>query len=275
MMTNVVENGRMKCHQYWEREESKQATYGHLLVITEKVELKENWTTSSLRIMNLKVKTTKFSAKNLNLKLNARPQTEETRNVSHFHFTNWADNESPTSTGSLLALIKEIRKQQIEMLNAVKESWNGDPRGPSIVVHCSAGIGRTGKFEWCYEFESKINEKFSSTGTFITVDISIARLEAEGKVDIRGTVEKLRNQRAYSVQAISQYSYCHRALIDYAIEEKFLESYKNFEDIFERNSSNVSYLTFFISSWQSIPRCVIQTREIFVLMILLVLTKAT
>lgn len=98
------------------------------------------------------------------------------------------------------------------------------------------------------KFESKINEKFSSTGTFITVDISVARLEAEGKVDIRGTVEKLRNQRAYSVQAINQYSYCHRALIDYAIEEKFLESYKNFEDIFERNSSNVSYLTFFISS---------------------------
>lgn len=72
MMTNVIESGRIKCHQYWEREEGKQATYGHLLVKTEKVEIKENWTTTSLRIRNLKVKSTKFVAKNLNLKLNVR-----------------------------------------------------------------------------------------------------------------------------------------------------------------------------------------------------------
>lgn len=64
-------------------------------------------------------------------------------------------------------------------------------------------------------------------GTFITLDICISRLEDIGTVDIRGTVEKIRAQRAYSIQMPDQYVFCHMALIEYALANKLL----NPEDI--------------------------------------------
>lgn len=54
-------------------------------------------------------------------------------------------------------------------------------------------------------------------GTFITLDICISRLKDVGTVDIRGTVEKIRSQRAYSIQMPDQYVFCHLALIEYAL----------------------------------------------------------
>ena len=61
-------------------------------------------------------------------------------------------------------------------------------------------------------------------GTFITLDICISRLEDVGTADIRGTVEKIRSQRAYSIQMPDQYVFCHLALIEYAIFHNFLNS---------------------------------------------------
>lgn len=61
-------------------------------------------------------------------------------------------------------------------------------------------------------------------GTFITLDICIARLEDVGTADIRGTVEKIRSQRAYSIQMPDQYVFCHLALIEYAVSRGMLQS---------------------------------------------------
>ncbi len=60
--------------------------------------------------------------------------------------------------------------------------WSGHPLGPPIVVHCSAGIGRT--------------------GTFATLDIAIRKFEDVGRVDVQSTVERIRAQRAFSIQVI-------------------------------------------------------------------------
>lgn len=65
---------------------------------------------------------------------------------------------------------------------------------------------------------------FLFVGTFITLDICISRLEDVGTADIRGTVEKIRSQRAYSIQMPDQYVFCHLALIEYAICHNFLNS---------------------------------------------------
>ena len=51
---------------------------------------------------------------------------------------------------------------------------------PSIVIHCSAGIGRT--------------------GTIATLDYVIQKFLSDGKIDIRSTLERIRNQRMFSVQ---------------------------------------------------------------------------
>lgn len=62
------------------------------------------------------------------------------------------------------------------------------------------------------------------SGTFITLDICIARLEDVGTADIKGTVEKIRSQRAYSIQMPDQYIFCHLALIEYAVSRGMLNS---------------------------------------------------
>lgn len=63
------------------------------------------------------------------------------------------------------------------------------------------------------------NTPFSSAGTFCTLDICINRLDETGTVDVRGTVEKIRGQRAFSIQMPDQYIFCHLALIEYAVSK--------------------------------------------------------
>jgi tyrosine-protein phosphatase non-receptor type 9 len=105
---------------------------------------------------------------------------------------------------AMLHFLQSVREQQALMVQELGDMWAGHPRGPPIVVHCSAGIGRT--------------------GTFITLDICISRLEDIGTADIRGTVEKIRGQRAYSIQMPDQYVFCHLALIEYALSRSMLKS---------------------------------------------------
>lgn len=59
-------------------------------------------------------------------------------------------------------------------------------------------------------------------GTFCTLDICISRLEDVGTVDVRGTVERIRSQRAYSIQMPDQYVFCHLALIEYALGKQLI-----------------------------------------------------
>lgn len=60
------------------------------------------------------------------------------------------------------------------------------------------------------------------SGTFCTLDICISRLEEAGSVDVRGTVEKIRSQRAYSIQMPDQYVFCHLALLEHAISKNLI-----------------------------------------------------
>ncbi|XP_035224775.1 tyrosine-protein phosphatase non-receptor type 9-like [Stegodyphus dumicola] len=118
-------------------------------------------------------------------------------------FTSWPDYGVPYSALAMLDFRDKVRLKQAEAVAAIGEHWQGHPLGPPIVVHCSAGIGRT--------------------GTFITLDICINRLEATGLIDIVKTVERIRAQRAYSIQMPDQYVFCHLALLEYALSRGLLE----------------------------------------------------
>ncbi len=104
----------------------------------------------------------------------------ETRRVCHFQFVSWPDYGVPDSALSMLHFLQRVRERQAEMTAELGDTWRGHPLGPPIVVHCSAGIGRT--------------------GTFATLDASIRKFEDVGRVDIRSTVESIRSQRAFSIQ---------------------------------------------------------------------------
>nr|XP_029726549.1 tyrosine-protein phosphatase non-receptor type 9-like isoform X2 [Aedes albopictus]XP_029726676.1 tyrosine-protein phosphatase non-receptor type 9 isoform X2 [Aedes albopictus]XP_029726678.1 tyrosine-protein phosphatase non-receptor type 9 isoform X2 [Aedes albopictus] len=184
MTTRVMERGRVKCGQYWEPTEGGVIEYGCYQVRTLSVEANEDYTVAELEVKNSK--------------------TDEVRCVSHWQFTSWPDYGVPASARAMLNFLQRAREKQAEMVKSLGDLWAGHPRGPPMVVHCSAGIGRT--------------------GTFITLDICISRLEDVGTADIKGTVEKIRAQRAYSIQMPDQYVFCHLALIEYALSRSMLQS---------------------------------------------------
>lgn len=72
-------------------------------------------------------------------------QTCEQRQVSHFQYLSWPDYGVPTSAVTLIDFLGAVKRQQRKMVNALGPQWTGHPQGPPMVVHCSAGIGRTGK----------------------------------------------------------------------------------------------------------------------------------
>lgn len=62
-------------------------------------------------------------------------QNQETREILHFHYTTWPDFGVPESPASFLNFLFKVR-----------ESGSLSPEHGPIVVHCSAGIGRSGTF---------------------------------------------------------------------------------------------------------------------------------
>lgn len=70
MMTNVTENGIQKCHQYWKAATGKKATFAHLRVKTDYVDVQNDWTVTSLRLKNLQVNLTINHSCNQQIELN-------------------------------------------------------------------------------------------------------------------------------------------------------------------------------------------------------------
>lgn len=105
----------------------------------------------------------------------------EVREITHLHCTNWPDFGIPDSTQEMINLINEldIRKKSLD-----------DP----VVVHCSAGIGRT--------------------GTFVAIHMCLNRCLLGLDYDIKKIVKHLRTQRLGMVQSKEQYSFVYRVTKD-------------------------------------------------------------
>lgn len=65
--------------------------------------------------------------------------------MSHFQYLSWPDYGVPTSAVTLIEFLGAVKRQQRKVVKALGPQWTGHPLGPPMVVHCSAGIGRTGE----------------------------------------------------------------------------------------------------------------------------------
>ena len=87
--------------------------------------------------------------------------------TTQFHFTAWPDHGVPDYASPILGFHRRVKSQ------------HNPSKGP-LLVHCSAGVGRT--------------------GTYIVIDNVLEQIAAEGVVDISGAIVKARNQRMKLVQ---------------------------------------------------------------------------
>lgn len=78
-------------------------------------------------------------------------QSNESRQIYHLQFTSWPDYGTPSSAAAFLEFLFKVRACQEEAVSSLGSEWQGHALGPPIVVHCSAGIGRTGQ-DYCLIF---------------------------------------------------------------------------------------------------------------------------
>uniref|UniRef100_A0A8D0H2Y0 Tyrosine-protein phosphatase non-receptor type n=1 Tax=Sphenodon punctatus TaxID=8508 RepID=A0A8D0H2Y0_SPHPU len=160
MVTAEEERGRTKSHRYWPKLGSKHssATYGKFKVTTKFRTDSGCYATTGLKVKHL--------------------LSGQERTVWHLQYTDWPDHGCPEEVQGFLSYLEEIQSVR-RHTNSVLDSSNNC--NPPIVVHCSAGVGRTGVH----------NEV----------------------MDVPVMLKHLREQRMFMVQTIAQYKFVYQVLI--------------------------------------------------------------
>nr|XP_058136975.1 tyrosine-protein phosphatase non-receptor type 11 isoform X1 [Dasypus novemcinctus] len=167
MTTKEVERGKSKCVKYWPDEYALKE-YGVMRVRNVKESAAHDYTLRELKLSKV-----------------GQGNTERT--VWQYHFRTWPDHGVPSDPGGVLDFLEEVHHKQESIVDA----------GP-VVVHCSAGIGRT--------------------GTFIVIDILIDIIREKGvdcDIDVPKTIQMVRSQRSGMVQTEAQYRFIYMAVQHY------------------------------------------------------------
>uniref|UniRef100_A0A8C1VHH5 Protein tyrosine phosphatase receptor type O n=1 Tax=Cyprinus carpio TaxID=7962 RepID=A0A8C1VHH5_CYPCA len=159
MLTQCNERRRVKCDHYWPFTEEPVA-YGDITVEMLSETDSPEWTIRNFRL----------------------GYADETQDILHFNYTSWPDHGVPTVNAieSILQFVQIVRQQVSRT------------KGP-IVVHCSAGVGRT--------------------GTFIALDRLMQHIQEHEYVDVLGLVSDMRSHRLSMVQTEEQYVFIHQCVL--------------------------------------------------------------
>ncbi|CRK98538.1 CLUMA_CG011889, isoform A [Clunio marinus] len=172
MLTNLEEYNKTKCAKYWPERVSDSVQFGEMTVTFE----------SEQRFSDYLIRNIKLIKRNLNS--DAENATDEpARNITQYHYLVWKDFQAPEHPYGILKFIKTINADYSVQ------------RGP-LLIHCSAGVGRT--------------------GTLVALDSLKQQLNEENQVAIFNTICDMRHQRNYLVQSLKQYIFLYRALLDVA-----------------------------------------------------------
>ncbi|XP_070545308.1 receptor-type tyrosine-protein phosphatase gamma-like isoform X2 [Ptychodera flava] len=159
MLTNLIEKGKNKCEQYWPSEGTEE--YGSIEVTLEDT---NNLAAYTLRRFTIKV----------------RGQHRE-RTVYQYHYIAWPDHGIPEDSLPVISFVKK------------SSAANPSDAGP-IIVHCSAGVGRS--------------------GTYIVIDTMLKKIKDTGKINVVAFMKHIRQQRNHLVQTEIQYTFLHGVLLE-------------------------------------------------------------
>ncbi|XP_013765491.1 phosphatidylinositol phosphatase PTPRQ [Pundamilia nyererei] len=158
MLTQCYEKGRIRCHKYWPEDNKPMSVFSDILISKVSEEVFPDWTIRTLKV-----------EKHGHYIL-----------VRHFNYTSWPEHGVPESCSTLIKFVKAVRMHRQD--------------NSTIVVHCSAGVGRT--------------------GVFIALDHLIQHVRDHDFVDIYGLVAELRSERMCMVQNLAQYIFLHQSTLE-------------------------------------------------------------
>ncbi|KAL5482193.1 hypothetical protein EMCRGX_G022488 [Ephydatia muelleri] len=167
MLTKCCENGQSKCEQYWAGKVGGAFETGLFSIVT----------ASFVHMLDYEIRT-------LVLTNNSDPNSKP-RKLTHYYYTAWPDHGVPRNPSSMVGFVRQIQRAHARN------------EGVPLLVHCSAGVGRT--------------------GTFMVLDAMLKRIVWEGTVDVYGFLKHIRSQRCMLVQTVDQFSFIHDVLNDFLI----------------------------------------------------------
>ncbi|XP_027309995.3 phosphatidylinositol phosphatase PTPRQ isoform X2 [Anas platyrhynchos] len=159
MLTQCFEKGRIRCHQYWPEDNKPVTVFGDIVITKLMEDTQIDWTIRDLKI----------------------ERHGDCMMVRQCNFTSWPEHGVPETTAPIIHFVKLIRASRA-----------GD--NTPMVVHCSAGVGRT--------------------GVYIALDHLTQHVNDHDFVDIYGLVAELRSERMCMVQNLAQYIFLHQCVLD-------------------------------------------------------------
>nr|XP_020642236.1 tyrosine-protein phosphatase non-receptor type 3 isoform X1 [Pogona vitticeps] len=158
MLTTLTERGRTKCHQYWP-DPPDIAEHGNFRIKCHSEDCTIAYVFREMVITNT--------------------DTEEEHTVTHLQYVAWPDHGVPDDSTAFLEFVTYMRPKRVE----------NEP----VLVHCSAGIGRT--------------------GVLVAMETAMCLIERNQPVYPLDIVRKMRDHRAMMVQTSSQYKFVCEAIL--------------------------------------------------------------
>ncbi len=172
-------NFQPKCDRYWPAKINSPEHFGPIQVTLLREDVLSSYTVRTLKIHHTRLRCA--------VSKQAGSSSSSTRHhadryVLHYHYTSWPDDGSPPDDP--LPLLSFVRK------SASSNRECGQP----VVVHCSAGVGRT--------------------GVYIVVDAMLKQMKAKCELGLVPYLRHIRTQRNFMVQTEEQYVFIHDALAE-------------------------------------------------------------